>query len=392
MAFELSKEHEDFRRVVRDFALAEVAPHAAEWDEQHRFPVELVPKMGDLGLFGLVVPEEFGGAGADFTSLCVAIEELGRVDQSVGITLSAGVGLGINPILAFGSQEQKERWLPDLVAGRALAAFGLTEPEAGSDAGATRTRARLDGDSWVIDGAKAFITNSGTSVTSVVTVTARTGEQPDGRPEVSAILVPADTPGFTVEPPYRKLGWHASDTHGLSFSGCRVPAGNLLGERGRGFSQFLAILDDGRIAISALAVGLAQACLDACVEYAGTRQAFGRPIGVNQGVAFPVADLAVAVEAARLLTYKAAWLRDEQAAGRRGAADVKQAAALAKLHSSTAAVEASRLATQVFGGAGFVEEYPVARFYRDAKILEIGEGTSEVQRMVIARGLGLPVA
>jgi short/branched chain acyl-CoA dehydrogenase len=392
MAFELSKEHEDFRRVVRDFAQAEVAPHAAEWDEQHRFPVELVPTMGDLGLFGLVVPEEFGGSGADFTSLCVAIEELGRVDQSVGITLSAGVGLGINPILTFGNHEQKERWLPDLVAGRALAAFGLTEPEAGSDAGATRTRARLEGDSWVIDGAKAFITNSGTPITSVVTVTARTGDRADGRPEISAILVPAGTPGFTVEPAYRKLGWHASDTHGLSLSGCRVPAGNLLGERGRGFSQFLATLDDGRIAISALAVGLAQACLDACVQYAGTRQAFGRPIGVNQGVTFPIADLAVALEAARLLTYKAAWLRDEQAAGRRGRAEVKQAAALAKLHSSTAAVEATRLATQVFGGAGFMEEYPVARFYRDAKILEIGEGTSEVQRMVIARGLGLPVA
>jgi alkylation response protein AidB-like acyl-CoA dehydrogenase len=392
MTFELSKEHEDFRRVVREFALAEVAPHAAEWDEQHRFPVELVPRMGELGLFGLVVPEEFGGSGGDFTSLCVAIEELGRVDQSVGITLSAGVGLGVNPILTFGSGEQKERWLPDLVAGRALAAFGLTEPEAGSDAGATRTRARLDGDSWVLDGAKAFITNSGTAITSVVTVTARTGERADGKPEISAILVPAGTPGFTVEPAYRKLGWHASDTHGLSFAGCRVPAANLLGERGRGFSQFLATLDDGRVAISALALGLAQACLDACVQYAGTRQAFARPIGVNQGVAFPIADLAVAVEAARLLTYKAAWLRDEQAAGRRGSAEVKQAAALAKLHSSTAAVEATRLATQVFGGAGFMEEYPVARFYRDAKILEIGEGTSEVQRMVIARGLGLPVA
>ncbi|HYY10280.1 MAG TPA: acyl-CoA dehydrogenase family protein, partial [Kineosporiaceae bacterium] len=249
--FELSKEHEDFRRVVREFALAEVAPHVEEWDEQHRFPVELVPKMGDLGLFGLVVPEEFGGADADFTSLCVAIEELGRVDQSVGITLSAGVGLGINPILTFGSQEQKQRWLPDLVAGRALAAFGLTEPEAGSDAGATRTKAVLhndgDGDSWVVDGAKAFITNSGTPITSVVTVTARTGERPDGRPEISAIMIPAGTRGFTVESAYRKLGWHASDTHGLSFSGCRVPAGNLLGVRGRGFSQFLATLDDGRI-------------------------------------------------------------------------------------------------------------------------------------------------
>ncbi|WP_088320892.1 acyl-CoA dehydrogenase family protein [Kineosporia sp. R_H_3] len=389
--FELSKEHEDFRRVVREFAAERVAPHVAQWDEEHRFPVELVPEMGDLGLFGLVAPEEYGGAGGDFTSLCVAIEELGRVDQSVGITLSAGVGLGINPILTFGSAEQKERWLPDLVAGRALAAFGLTEPEAGSDAGATRTRARLDGDEWVVDGAKAFITNSGTSITSVVTVTARTGERPDGRPEISAVMVPSGTPGLTVEPAYRKLGWHASDTHGLSFDGVRVPAGNLLGERGRGFHQFLAILDDGRIAISALAVGLARACLEACTEQARTRVAFGRPIGANQGVSFAVADLAVAVEAARLLTYKAAWLKDEHTAGRRSLAEVKQAAAIAKLHSSTAAVDATRVATQVFGGSGFIEEYPVARFYRDAKILEIGEGTSEVQRLVIARGLGLPV-
>ena len=389
--FELSKEHEDFRRVVREFAAERVAQHVAQWDAEHRFPVELVPEMGDLGLFGLVVPEEYGGADGDFTSLCVAIEELGRVDQSVGITLSAGVGLGINPILTFGSAEQKERWLPDLVAGRALAGFGLTEPEAGSDAGATRTRARLDGGEWVVDGAKAFITNSGTAITSVVTVTARTGDRPDGRPEISAIMVPSGTPGFTVEPAYRKLGWHASDTHGLTFDGCRVPEANLLGERGRGFHQFLAILDDGRIAISALAVGLAQACLDACQDYARTRIAFGRPIGANQGVAFAISDLAVAVEAARLLTYKAAWLKDEHTAGRRSLAEVKQAAAIAKLHSSTAAVDATRVATQVFGGAGFIEEYPVARFYRDAKILEIGEGTSEVQRLVIARGLGLPV-
>src|SRR4051794_5510648 len=247
MAFELSKEHEDFRRVVRDFAQAEVAPHAAEWDEQHRFPVELVPTMGDLGLFGLVVPEEFGGSGADFTSLCVAIEELGRIDQSVGITLSAGVGLGINPILAFGTPEQKERWLPDLVTGRALAAFGLTEPEAGSDAGATRTRAVLedgpDGGTWVVDGAKAFITNSGTPITSVITVTARTAPRDGGPPEISTLLVPAGTPGLTIDPPYHKLGWHASDTHGLHLDGCRVPAANLLGTRGRGLAQFLSILD-----------------------------------------------------------------------------------------------------------------------------------------------------
>jgi alkylation response protein AidB-like acyl-CoA dehydrogenase len=394
MAFELSKEHEDFRRVVREFAEAEIAPHIEQWDRDHHFPVHLVPQMGELGLFGLVAPEEYGGAGLDegaFTSLCVAIEELGRVDQSVGITLSAGVGLGINPILTFGSDEQKQRWLPDLVAGRSLAAFGLTEPDAGSDAGATRTRARLDGSEWVVDGAKAFITNSGTEITSVVTVTARTGEREDGRPELSAIMVPAGTPGFTVEPAYRKLGWHASDTHGLTFSGCRVPQENLLGERGRGFSQFLATLDDGRIAISALAVGLAQACLEASQAYAKDRVAFGRPIGANQGVAFAVADLAVAVEAARMLTYKAAWLKDELHAGRRSLAEVKQAAAIAKLYSSEAAVSATRTATQVFGGNGFMEEYPVARFYRDAKILEIGEGTSEVQRLVISRALGLPV-
>jgi len=389
-AFELSKDHEDFRQVVREFAEEQVAPHAAEWDRAHRFPLELVPQMGDLGLFGLVVPEEYGGADGDFTSLCVAIEELGRVDQSVGITLSAGVGLGINPILTFGDEEQHQRWLPDLVAGRALAAFGLTEPDAGSDAGATRTRARLEAGEWVLDGAKAFITNSGTEITSVVTVTARTGTLDDGRPEISAILVPSGTPGFVVEPAYDKLGWRASDTHGLTFAGARVPESNLLGARGAGFRQFLQTLDDGRIAISALAVGLAQACLEASTSYAKTRMSFGRPIGVNQGVSFAVADLAVAVEAARLLTYKAAWLKDQHHVGRRPAADVKQAAAMAKLYSTEAAVTAARVATQVFGGNGFMEEYPVARFYRDAKILEIGEGTSEVQRMVVARGLGLP--
>ena len=388
--FELSKEHEDFRAVVREFAQEQVAPHAARWDREHYFPVELVPRMGDLGLFGLMVPEEYGGAGGDFTSLCVAIEELGRVDQSVGITLSAGVGLGINPILTFGTEEQKQRWLPDLVAGRALAAFGLTEPDAGSDAGATRTRARLEAGDWVIDGAKAFITNSGTDITSVVTVTARTGTTSDGKPELSAIMVPAGTAGFVVEPAYDKLGWHASDTHGLSFDGVHVPADHLLGERGAGFRQFLQTLDDGRIAISALALGLAQACLEASTSYASTRLAFGRPIGANQGISFAVADLAVSVEAARLLTYKAAWLKDENLAGRRSSAEVKQAAAIAKLYSTEAAVAGTRVATQVFGGNGFMEEYPVARFYRDAKILEIGEGTSEVQRMVIARGLGLP--
>ncbi len=390
--FELSKDHEDFRRVVRDFAQAEVEPHIAQWTREHHFPTDLVPKMGDLGLFGLVVPEEFGGAGADFTSLCVAIEELGRVDQSIGITLSAGVGLGINPILTYGSQAQKEQWLPDLVAGRALAGFGLTEPDAGSDAAATRTKARLDGDQWVVDGAKAFITNSGTDITSVVTVTARTGTLDDGRPEISAIMIPSGTTGFTVEPAYDKLGWHVSDTHGLTFAGCRVPADNLLGERGQGFKQFLKTLDDGRIAISALALGCIERMLAETTAYAKTRTAFGRPIGVNQGVAFPIADLAVMAEAARNLTYKAAWLKDEHEAGRRTSSEVKQAASIAKLYSTEAANTATRIATQVFGGNGFMEEYPVARFHRDAKILEIGEGTSEVQRMVIARHLGLPAA
>ncbi|MDQ6909794.1 MAG: acyl-CoA dehydrogenase family protein [Actinomycetota bacterium] len=383
MTFELSPDHETFRKVVRDFAEHEIAPYVAAWDRAHHFPVELVPAMGELGLFGLVVDEEYGGSGADFTTLCVAIEELGRVDQSIGITLSAGVGLGINPILTFGTEEQKQQWLPDLVAGRTLAAFGLTEPGGGSDAGATRTRAELREGEWVVDGAKAFITNSGTPITSVVTVTAQTGPE-----EISAILVPSGTPGFTVEPAYDKLGWNISDTHGLVFDGVRVPEGNLLGERGRGLKQFLAILDDGRIAISALAVGLAQACLEECVRYANDRTSFGAPIGSRQGLAFQISDLAVALEAARLLTYKAAGLKD---AGRpRGV--VKQAAAMAKLYSSEAAMAATRTATQVFGGYGFMEEYPVARFYRDAKILEIGEGTSEVQRLVIARGLGLPVA
>ncbi|TVR21735.1 MAG: acyl-CoA dehydrogenase [Ilumatobacter sp.] len=378
MSFELSDDHEAFRSVVRDFAERELAPHVARWDEEHHFPVEVVHAMGELGLFGLVFPEEWGGGGGDFASLCIAIEEIGRVDQSMGITLSAGVGLGANPIYRFGTEEQKQRWLPDLVAGRTLGAFGLTEPGAGSDAGATTTRAELHGDQWVINGSKAFITNSGTSITSIVTVTARTDAG------ITNFVIESDTPGMTIEPPYRKLGWHASDTHGIALDDCRVPASHLLGEPGKGFRNFLSILDDGRIAISALALGCARACLEMSVEYAGERIAFDRPIGANQAVAFSLADLAVAVENAHNLTYKAAWLKDQ---GR----DIGRAAAIAKLYTTEAAVTATRVATQVFGGAGFIEETPVARFYRDAKILEIGEGTSEIQRLVIARSLGLPV-
>jgi len=395
MSYELSRDHEEFRHVVRDFAQAAIAPYAAQWDRDHHFPVDVVRQMGSLGLFGLTAPEEYGGAGGDFTSLCVAIEELGRVDQSMGITLEAGVGLGINPILTFGTDAQKEEWLPALVAGERLAGFGLTEPGAGSDAGATKTRAELDGDSWVVNGAKQFITNSGSEITSVVTVTARTGtrETASGpRPEISAIMIPSGTPGFVAEKAYDKLGWHASDTHPLSFSDVHVPADHLLGERGRGYAQFLATLDDGRVAIAALAVGSLQACLDMCVQYAGERQTFGGPIGRKQGVAFQIADLQVMLESARLLTYRAAAMKDAMGTpGGPSTAAFKQAAAIAKLQATEAAVTGTRIATQVFGGYGFMEEYPVARLYRDAKILEIGEGTSEVQRMLIARGLGLPV-
>lgn len=397
MTYELSPEHEQFRRSVRDFAEKEIAPHAAQWDRDHHFPTDVVQQMGDLGLMGLTAPEEFGGAGmagedGGFTSLCLAIEEIGRVDQSMGITLEAAVGLGINPILTYGTDEQKQTWLPDLVAGQRLAGFGLTEPGAGSDAGATRTKAELTDGEWVVNGAKQFITNSGSEITSLVTVTARTGERDGGRPELSTIMVPSGTPGFTAEKAYDKLGWHASDTHPLSFEDVRVPESHLLGERGRGYAQFLATLDDGRVAIAALAVGCIQACLDLSLEYAGQRQTFGGPIGRKQGVAFQISDLQVMLDASRLLTYKAAAMKDAMDAGRSvPTKDFKQAAAVAKLYSTESAVTATRIATQVFGGYGFMEEYPVARFYRDAKVLEIGEGTSEVQRMLIARGLGLPV-
>jgi butyryl-CoA dehydrogenase len=376
--FDLSSEHEAFRRVVREFAETEIAPYAEEWDRTHTFPLDVVLKMGELGLFGLPFPEEYGGMGADLLTLCIAIEEIARIDSSMAITLEAGVGLGANPIFHFGTEEQKQRWLPDLAAGRALAAFGLTEPDAGSDAGATRTRAVLDGDEWVINGTKAFITNSGSGITSLIIVTAKTG--PD---EISSIIVPTGTPGLVVEPGYRKMGWRASDTHEVRLEDCRVPAGNLLGERGRGFRQFLEILDDGRIAIAAMAVGVLQGCLDESVSYAGDRVAFGKPIGSYQAIAFKCADMAVATEAARLLTYRAAWLRDQ-------GKPYGPEAAQAKLFASEAAVSATREATQIFGGYGFVDETPVSRFYRDAKALEIGEGTSEIQRIVISRGLGLP--
>ena len=377
---EFNEEHEAFRAVVRDFSRRELAPHVDRWEAGRELPLEAVSKMADLGLFGIVFPEEWGGSGGDFTSLCIAIEEVGTVSQSIGITLSAAVGLGANPIHQFGTADQQAQWLPDLVAGTALGAFGLTEPDAGSDAGGTRTRATFDAatDEWVLDGSKAFITNSGTPITSVVTVTALTAPG-----EISTFVVPAGTPGLIIEPAYDKLGWHASDTHGITLADCRIPAANMLGPVGSGLRNFLAILDDGRIAISALAVGCAQACLALAVDYAKERHAFGGPIGRFQGLAFQLADLAVAVENSRNLTYKAARLKDT-------GKSFKQAAAMAKLYSTETAVTATRIATQVFGGAGFIEG-PVARFYRDAKILEIGEGTSEIQRLVISRGLGLPV-
>ena len=382
---ELTPEQEDFRRVVRDFATERITPHATEWDRDHVFPLDVVREMGELGLFGLLIDERWGGSGADLTTLCLAIEEIGRADQSMGITLEAAALLGAEPIHRFGSETQKRRWLGDLAAGRALAAFGLTEPDGGSDVSATGTRAALragpgpGGGQWVLNGAKAFITNSGTPITSLVTVTARTGPG-----EISTIIVPAGTPGLTVEPPYRKMGWHASDTHGLVLADCAVPADHLLGERGRGVQQFLATLDAGRIAIAALAVGLIAACLDECVAYANQRNAFGRPIGGYQAVAFKCADMAVALETSRLATYEAARLFDSGAPHRK-------AAAMAKLAATEAAVDATRDATQIFGGYGFVDETPVSRFYRDAKILEIGEGTSEIQRLVISRECGLPL-
>ncbi|OOL31480.1 acyl-CoA dehydrogenase [Rhodococcus rhodochrous] len=378
---QLPDDYRDLKSTVADFAQTVVAPVAAEHDANHTFPYEVVAGMADLGLFGLPFPEEYGGQGGDYFALCLALEELGKVDQSVAITLEAGVSLGAMPIYRFGTEEQKQKWLPQLAAGRALGAFGLTEPGAGSDAGGTKTTAKLDGDQWIINGSKQFITNSGTDITEIVTVTAVTGER-DGKKEISTIVVPTDTPGFVAEPAYNKVGWNASDTHPLSFTDVRVPAENLLGERGRGYANFLRILDEGRIAIAALSTGAAQGCVDESVKYAKEREAFGRPIGRNQAIAFKIARMEARAHAARAAYYDAAAL---MLAGQ----PFKKQAAIAKLVASEAAMDNARDATQIHGGYGFMNEYAVARHYRDSKILEIGEGTTEVQLMLVARELGL---
>ncbi|TJZ56156.1 acyl-CoA dehydrogenase [Streptomyces piniterrae] len=382
MDHRLPSELEELRRTVEAFAHDVVAPKIGEYYEQHAFPYEIVQEMGRMGLFGLPFPEEYGGMGGDYLALGIALEELARVDSSVAITLEAGVSLGAMPIYRFGTEEQKRTWLPRLCSGEMLGAFGLTEPDGGSDAGATRTTAVRDGDCWVINGSKCFITNSGTDITGLVTVTAVTGHKADGSPLISSIIVPSGTPGFTVAAPYSKVGWNASDTRELSFSDVRVPAANLLGEEGRGYAQFLRILDEGRIAIAALATGLAQGCVDESVAYARTRQAFGRPIGANQAIQFKLADMEMRAHTSRLAWRDAAsrLVHDEP---------FKKEAALAKLYSSEIAVDNAREATQIHGGYGFMNEYPVARMWRDSKILEIGEGTSEVQRMLIARELGV---
>jgi short-chain 2-methylacyl-CoA dehydrogenase len=391
MDYRLSDEHESLRKTVEDFARRVVAPQAERLDASGEFPYDIVRQMGAMGLFGLPFPEEYGGMGGDYFALCLAIEELARFDSSVAITLEAGVSLGAMPIFRFGTEEQKRRWLPELAAGRALGAFGLTEPGGGSDAGATRTTARLDGEHWVINGTKSFITNSGTEITRLITVTAITDTDGEGTSSaggfsstrgISSIIVPLPSPGCTVSKPYSKVGWHASDTRELAFADCRVPAGNLLGQRGRGYANFLSILDEGRIAIAALATGLAQGCLDESLKYAKEREAFGAPIGANQAIAFKIADMEVRAHTARLAWYRAAekMMRGEP---------FKREAAIAKLYSSEIAVTNAREATQIHGGYGFINDFPVARHWRDAKILEIGEGTSEVQRMLIARDLGL---
>lgn len=380
---ELSTEHADLRAAVETFAQTEVKPVIGDFYERNAFPYELISKMGAMGLFGLPFPEEHGGMGGDYFALCLALEELARVDSSVAITLEAGVSLGAMPIFRFGTEEQKKTYLPRLTSGEALGAFGLTEPDGGSDAGATKTTARLENGEWVINGTKSFITNSGTDITTLVTVTAVTGRREDGRPEISAILVPKGTPGFSVGQKYSKVGWNASDTNELVFEDCRVPEANLVGERGRGYAQFLRILDEGRIAIAALSVGLAQGCVDESVRYAHERQAFGNSIAAYQAIQFKIAEMEARAHTARLAYYDAA---SRMLAGE----PFKKEAAIAKLIASNAAMDNARDATQVFGGYGFMNDYAVGRFYRDAKILEIGEGTSEVQKMLIARELGLP--
>jgi short-chain 2-methylacyl-CoA dehydrogenase len=377
MIFDLDDETELLRRTVREFAVAEIEPVAGELDRTKSFPYELIAKMGRLGWMGIPFGEEFGGAGGTTLQYTVAVEELARVDSSVAITMCAHTSLGTQPIYLFGSTEQKEHYMPDLCAGRKLGAFGLTEPEAGSDAGNVRTRAVLDGDEWVIDGAKQFITNAGTEISGHVAITARTEEH-----EISNILIERGTSGYEQGEPYRKMGWNASDTRPLQFDGCRVPESNLLGVRGHGFRQFLHILDIGRIGVAAMGVGLAQGALDQALAYAKERRAFGRPIGRFQTIQAKLADLATEIEAARLLTYKAAVLKDQRR-------DFGLTAAQAKLKTGRLAVRAAEEAVQVHGGYGYIEEYPVCRFYRDAKILTIGEGTDEVQQLVIARGLGM---
>lgn len=362
---------------VREFTQQVVAPVSAQHDREKTFPYEVISQMGEMGLFGLPIPEEYGGQGGDYFTLCLALEELAKVDQSVAITLEAGVSLGMMPLMKFGTEEQKQQWLPSLAEAKNLAAFGLTEPGAGSDAGGTQTRATLDNGTWTINGNKEFITNSGTDITSMVTVTAVTG--PD---EISTIIVPTDTPGFTAEPAYDKVGWNASDTHPLTLTDVHVPEANLLGERGRGFANFLDILDEGRVAIAALATGAAQGCVDEAVTYAKTRTSFGRPIGENQGISFKIARMQARAYAARAAYYAAA---KKLVAGK----PFKTEASIAKMVASEAAMDNARDATQVFGGYGFMNESLVARHYRDSKILEIGEGTTEVQLMLIARSLGL---
>jgi butyryl-CoA dehydrogenase len=378
---DLTDEQRAIRDLARDLCESEVKPNAGEWDEKHQFPYAVVAKMGELGFFGLSIPEEWGGSGADFTSLCLAIEELARGDASVAITLEAAVGLGISPIFRFGSEAQKRKYLPDLCAGRRLWAFGLTEAQSGTDAGSSRTKARLDGGEWVINGSKAFITNSGTDISWGVTVTAVTGEPEQGRQAISTIMVEKGMPGYGIDPPYRKLGWHASDTHGLTFDDCRVPEDHLLGELGKGYAQFLSTLEAGRIAIAALSVGSAQACLDASLEYAKERQSFGVSISKHQAIQFKLADMATEVHLARLAVYHAAGLWDAQR-------PCHMEAATAKLFASETSKRAADQAVQIHGGMGFMEESPVARYWRDVKVNEIGEGTSEVQRMLIAKQLG----